>query len=231
MSYPRLFLLAFTPLPENAGRDPAEVQRGRLEEERDHHPFPGDTERDSGPNRGTQQPQHQAVPGEQRSGRETQGAHFTIRPARGGIDPATHPEHTRTQPHKLWKWIPKPQSTCKPTWDILNCTNVKSHTSGPLTCELFAHFTKVAVSFQFYAAKEMETAFCVKKKQQLLNSPDCLPEPGEGVQTQRPERKAAGDQTHAGKHDDEGGRGQAQAGKRARTFCVSDLSSAIRQAF
>lgn len=101
MSYTRLFLLAFTPLPENAGRDPAEVQRGRLEEERDHHPFPGDTERDSGPNRGTQQPQHQAVPGEQRSGRETQGAHFTIRPARGGIDPATHPEHTRTQPHKL----------------------------------------------------------------------------------------------------------------------------------
>lgn len=51
-----------------AGGDPAEMPRGRPEEEGDHHPLPGNAERDPGPDRGAQQPQHQAVPGEQRPG-------------------------------------------------------------------------------------------------------------------------------------------------------------------
>lgn len=64
------------------------------------------------------------------------------------------------------------------------------------------------------------------KQLSLINPPDCLPEPGKGLQTQRPERKAAGYQTHAGQHAAEGGGGEAQAGKRACKCCVSDLSSA-----
>lgn len=51
-----------------AGGNPAAMQRGRPEEERDHHPLPGNAERHPGPDRGAQQPQHQAVPGEQRPG-------------------------------------------------------------------------------------------------------------------------------------------------------------------
>lgn len=69
-----------------AGGNPAAMQRGRPEEERDHHPLPGNAERHPGPDRGAQQPQHQAVPGEQRPGWETQGTHFTIRPAGGGTN-------------------------------------------------------------------------------------------------------------------------------------------------
>lgn len=38
-----------------------------------------------------------------------------------------------------------------------------------------------------------------------MTPPDCLPEPGEGLQTPRPEGEAAGDQAHAGQHDAEGG--------------------------
>lgn len=66
------------------------------------------------------------------------------------------------------------------------------------------------------------------KQLSLINPPDCLPEPGKGFQTQRPERKAAGNQTHAGQHDPARDRGEEQAGKRACTFCLSDLSSAPR---
>lgn len=84
------FFKALTSVPDIAGRDPAEVQRGRPEEERDHHPLPGDAERHPGPNRGAQHPQHQAVPGEQRPGREAEGAHIAVRPAREGTDPDTH---------------------------------------------------------------------------------------------------------------------------------------------
>lgn len=80
-----------------AGGDPAEVQRGWPKEERDHHPFPGHAQWDSGPNWGTQQPQHQTVSGERRSCRKTEGTHFTIRPARGGMDPATLWTHTDTR--------------------------------------------------------------------------------------------------------------------------------------
>ncbi len=98
-------VLSFNIHPWHAGRDPAEVQRRRPEEERDHHPFPGDTERDSGPNRGAQQPQHQVVPGKQRSGRETEGAYFTIWPARGGIYPATHWVHTGSKQSHVKLWI------------------------------------------------------------------------------------------------------------------------------
>lgn len=79
------------------GGDAAEVQRGRPEEERDHHALPGHAERHSGPNRGAQQPQHQAVPGEQRPGWEAQGSHFTIWSARGGSDPKAHQRQA-----KLW---------------------------------------------------------------------------------------------------------------------------------
>lgn len=77
------------------------MQGGRPEEERDHHPLPGDAERDSGPDRGAQQPKHQAVPGEQRPGRETQRAHFTIRPTRGGTDPVTRPAHPNSLEQNL----------------------------------------------------------------------------------------------------------------------------------
>lgn len=72
------------------------MQGGRPEEEGDHHPLPGDAERDSGPDRGAQQPKHQAVPGEQRPGREAQRAHLTIRPTRGGTDPFTRRAQTNS---------------------------------------------------------------------------------------------------------------------------------------
>lgn len=70
-------------------------------------------------------------------------------------------------------------------------------------CLLFAHF-------HLGPHNRFETA--------CMNSPDSPLEPGEGLQTQGPERKAAGDQTHAGKHDAEGGRGEAQVGDRACRF-------------
>lgn len=130
------------------GGDAAEVQRGRSEEKRDHHTLPGHAERDSGPNRGAQQPQHQAVPGEQRPGREAQGSHFQIRPARGGSDPIAHPTLAKL--------------------------------GGGLLVNIWS---------------------------------GCFAEPGEGLQAQRSEREAAGDQTHTSKPDSEGGRGEAPAGE------------------
>ena len=79
----------------------------------------------------------------------------------------------------------------------------------------------LVTGFQIHEAKDS-----LSKKMKQLSLVNCLPEPGKGLQTQRPERKAAGYQTHAGQHDSEGGGGEAQAGKRACTCCVSDLSSA-----
>lgn len=142
------------------GGDAAEVQRGRPEEERDHHALPGHAERHSGPNRGAQQPQHQAVPGEQRPGWEAQGSHFTIWSARGGSD---HKAHQRQA--KLW---------------------------GVSLVHIWS---------------------------------GCFAEPGEGLQAQRSEREAAGDQTHTSKHDSEGGRGEAPAGE--RTGIVSIFTACL----
>ncbi len=86
----------------------------------------------------------------------------------------------KTEWHRVWKRICRPQSTCKPAWDYLNCTNVKPHTSGPpcqfQTHESFTHFTQVshllAAVFQFYVAKapwaRNETPLCVKTTHKFM---------------------------------------------------------------
>lgn len=146
--------------PRTTGGDSAEVPRGRPEEERDHHPLPGDAQWHPGPDRGAQHPQHQAVPGEQRSGGETQGAHFTVRPARGGNE-SCHVLFKR-QSHRirggggtssrLWICTPHLHNSF---WHCLKWTYVKAHTSGlsgPLS-NTWVICLSVATAFQLYVAK------------------------------------------------------------------------------
>lgn len=79
-----------------AGGNVAEVQGGRHETQRDHQSLPEHAERHPGPDRGAQHAQHQAVQREQRPGRETQGAHCTVRPEGGGREPYTTTPQKKT---------------------------------------------------------------------------------------------------------------------------------------
>lgn len=133
---------------------------------------------------------------------------------------------------KVKKWIYKPKPTRKPAWHNLSRT---SHiwASAPvsnlwimITFHPRLPFISCTISVlcsQKSSPSKKWNSLSVWGR--LINPPDCLPEPGEGLQTQRPERKAAGDQTRAGQRAAAGGRAEAQAGERARTFRVSDLSS------
>lgn len=142
--------------------------------------------------------------------------------------------HARTHRFKtkVKKWIYKPKPTRKPAWHNLSRT---SHiwASAPvsnlwimITFHPRLPFISCTISVlcsQKSSPSKKWNSLSVWGR--LINPPDCLPEPGEGLQTQRPERKAAGDQTRAGQRAAAGGRAEAQAGERARTFRVSDLSS------
>lgn len=137
--------------------------------------------------------------------------------------------HARVQ-NKVWKWnfyMQHHLKNCtKTSHRLILCASLRRINYSHISPEL-SHL--LASVFQFLCGQsspeqEMKQLSVWKR---LINSPDCLPEPGKGLQTQRPERKAAGHQTHAGEHVAEGGRGEAQAGKGACTFRVPDLSTAM----
>lgn len=108
------------------------------------------------------------------------------------------------------------------TWNRMNSTYINPDSSVPM------NYLRLGLTFISYSISVLcsQNSLGEKMKQPsvwkpLINSPACLPEPGKGLQAQRPEREAAGNQTHAGKLGPERGRGEAQAGKGACTFCVS----------
>lgn len=207
--------------PWLAGGDAAEVQRRRLKEERDHHPFPGDSDRHSSPDRGAQQQKHQAVSGEQRSGRKTQVPHYTIRPARGGTEQTTH-THTHLKSRysealNIFSFSAPDRLEFRFIWCtlLMKTTRTCDHTSFAIFSLVLFLLDTVVQPILF----ERKIKFLPVWKR-LINPLKCRTEPGKGFQAQRPEGETAGNQAGAGEPNPEGDRGEAQAGERT---CTSHL--------